>query len=124
MLSEWGPTSALIYSLIATGHNLDLGAAQLNWSSGHLQRRGLPLSAAFDPCTGLRVGGEVLANCYRRTSGSDEQASQGVVPFRVEVRRCIFELTVNGAAITRRPILRELRLRDGFRALPQGVSCR
>ncbi len=60
--------------LATAGHNLDLGAAQLNWSSGHLQRRGLPLAAAFDPCTGLRVGGEVLADCYRRTSGPDEQA--------------------------------------------------
>ncbi len=65
---------ALASHLVAAGHNLDLGAAQLNWSSGHLQRRGLPLSAAFDPCTGLRVGGDVLADCYRRTSGFDEQA--------------------------------------------------
>lgn len=60
--------------LIAAGHSLDLGIAQINSAAGHLQRRGLPLSAAFDPCTGFRVGGDVLADCYRRTAGPDEQA--------------------------------------------------
>lgn len=66
--------SALVTRLIAAGHSIDLGLAQINSAAGHLQRRGLPLSAAFDPCTGFRVGGEVLADCYRRTAGPDEQA--------------------------------------------------
>jgi len=62
-------------ALIASGvTNIDLGIAQINWRAGHLQRRGLSLSAAFDPCTSLRVGGEVLAECWARSSGPTEQA--------------------------------------------------
>ena len=60
--------------LIAAGHSVDLGLAQINSTAGHLQRRGLPIAAAFEPCTAFRVGGEVLAECYSRTSGPDEQA--------------------------------------------------
>lgn len=63
--------------LIAAGHNVDLGAAQLNWAAGHLQRRSLPLAAAFDPCTGFRVGGDVLAECWRRATGLHEQDRLG-----------------------------------------------
>lgn len=64
---------ALATRLIAAGHSLDLGVAQINTAAGHLQRRGLPIAAAFDPCVGFRVGGEVLAECYGRTSGPDKQ---------------------------------------------------
>jgi len=54
-------------ALIARGvTNFDAGAAQINWRAGHLQRRGLPPAAAFDPCTAARVGGEVLAECWDR----------------------------------------------------------
>lgn len=60
--------------LIAAGANVDLGLAQLNWKSGHLQRRGLPISAAFEPCTALSVGSQVLAHCWSRATGSDEQS--------------------------------------------------
>lgn len=60
--------------LIAAGANVDVGIAQLNWRSGHLQRRGLPLSAAFEPCTALRVGSEVLVECWTRATGATEQA--------------------------------------------------
>jgi len=63
---------ALATRLVAAGHSLDLGAAQINTAAGHLQARGLPLSAAFDACTGLRVGSEVLADCYRRASGVEQ----------------------------------------------------
>jgi len=65
---------ALARRLTAAGHNLDLGLAQINQPAGHLQRRGLSVADAFDPCTSLRVGGEVLADCYRHASGGDEQA--------------------------------------------------
>lgn len=65
---------AFAVRLTAAGHNLDLGLAQINQPAGHLQRRGLSVADAFDPCTSLRVGGEVLADCYRRASGRDEQA--------------------------------------------------
>ncbi len=65
---------SLASALVAAGHSVDLGVAQINSAAGHLQRRGLPLAAAFDPCTGFRVGGDVLADCYRRAVGTDEQA--------------------------------------------------
>lgn len=64
---------ALASRLVAAGHSLDLGIAQINTVAGHLQARGLPLSAAFDACTGLRVGGDVLTACYLRAAG-DKQA--------------------------------------------------
>lgn len=65
---------ALAVHLTEAGHNLDLGVAQINQPAGHLRRRGLSVADAFDPCTSFRVGGEVLADCYRRASGRDEQA--------------------------------------------------
>ena len=65
---------ALATKLIGAGHSVDLGIAQINSAAGHLQKRGLPIAAAFDPCIGFRVGGEVFAECYGRTSGADEQA--------------------------------------------------
>ena len=65
---------ALASRLVAAGHNLDLGAAQLNVAAGHLQRRSLPLAAAFDPCTAFRVGAEVLAECWTRATGTGTQA--------------------------------------------------
>ncbi len=68
---------ALASRLIAAGHNVDLGAAQLNWSAGHLQRRNLPIGAAFDPCISFRVGGEVLIECWGRATGANEQARLG-----------------------------------------------
>ena len=63
---------ALATRLVATGHSLDLGIAQINTAAGHLQARGLPLSAAFDACTGLRVGSEVLTACYHRAAGVEQ----------------------------------------------------
>lgn len=67
--------TAAASALIARGiTNLDLGIAQINLKAGHLQRRGMSVADAFDPCISFRVGGEVLAECYGRTSGLDEQA--------------------------------------------------
>ena len=63
---------AVATQLVAAGHSLDLGIAQINTAAGHLQSRGLPLSAAFDPCTGFRIGGEVLTFCYGRTVGAEQ----------------------------------------------------
>lgn len=65
---------ALTDRLVAAGHSIDMGAAQINSAAGHMQRRGLPLSAAFDPCIGFRVGGEVLADCWKRATGVSPQA--------------------------------------------------
>lgn len=63
---------ALATRLVAAGHSLDLGIAQINTTAGHLQARGLPLPAAFNACTGLRVGSEVLVDCYRRAAGVEQ----------------------------------------------------
>jgi type IV secretion system protein VirB1 len=65
---------AALADLLARGvTNVDVGGAQINWRAGHLQRRGLPPTAALDPCVGLRVGGEVLEECYRTAPGATEQ---------------------------------------------------
>ncbi|MBI0537723.1 hypothetical protein D9599_19360 [Roseomonas sp. KE2513] len=59
--------TAYVEALIAQGvTNIDMGATQLNLRAGHLQKRGLPPSAAFDPCTAARIGIEVLADCFTR----------------------------------------------------------
>jgi type IV secretion system protein VirB1 len=51
-------------SLLAAGHNLDLGLAQINVRN--LPRLGLSLEAAFDPCRNLAAGAEVLREGYAR----------------------------------------------------------
>ena len=53
--------------------SLDVGIAQINSAAGHMQRRGLPVAAALDPCVGIRVGSEVLAGCYRTAPAVEEQ---------------------------------------------------
>ena len=53
--------------------SLDVGIAQINSAAGHMQRRGLPIAAALDPCVGIRVGSEVLAGCYRTAPAVEEQ---------------------------------------------------
>ena len=54
--------------------SLDIGLTQINNRAGHMQRRGLPLAAALDGCTAIRVGSEVLRECYRTAPARDEQA--------------------------------------------------
>ena len=54
--------------------SLDVGVTQINSSAGHMQRRGLPVAAALDPCVAIRVGSEVLRDCYRTAPARDEQA--------------------------------------------------
>ena len=53
--------------------SLDVGIAQINTAAGHMRRRGLPASAALDPCVGLRVGAEVLRDCYRTAPAVEAQ---------------------------------------------------
>ncbi len=62
-------------TLIALGHNIDLGLGQLN--SATLARIGLPVEQAFDPCTNIAVAATLLATHYRtaRTRGMEEQAA-------------------------------------------------
>ena len=54
--------------------NLDLGPAQISWMAGHLQRRGLPLAAAFEPCIALGIAADVLRDCWSRAPAREEQA--------------------------------------------------
>ena len=54
--------------------NLDLGPAQISWKAGHLQRRGLPPAAAFEPCTALGIAADVLRDCWSRAPTREEQA--------------------------------------------------
>lgn len=54
---------ALATSLIAEGHNLDVGLAQVN--SGNFDGYGLSVSTAFDPCTNVSVGAMILTRSYQ-----------------------------------------------------------
>lgn len=49
-------------ALLAAGHNLDLGLAQIN--SANLPRLGLRPLQVFDPCTNLRAGASILSGAY------------------------------------------------------------
>ncbi|HEV2301539.1 MAG TPA: lytic transglycosylase domain-containing protein [Stellaceae bacterium] len=51
-------------ALLAAGHRLDLGLAQVN--SANLAPLGLGLADAFDPCRNLRAAATVLVYCYAR----------------------------------------------------------
>ena len=53
--------------------SLDVGLTQINTRAGHMQRRGLPVAAALDGCTAMRVGAEVLRDCYQAAPARDEQ---------------------------------------------------
>ena len=57
---------ALASSLIARGHAVDLGLAQIN--SANVARLGLTVREAFDPCTNVRAGAQILAADYARAS--------------------------------------------------------
>lgn len=51
-------------SLVAAGHDIDLGLAQINIRN--LARLGLSIEAAFDPCRNLAAAAEVLREGYAR----------------------------------------------------------
>lgn len=53
-------------ALMATGHSVDLGLAQIN--SGNLVWLGLSLEAAFDPCLNLAAAARVLQDGYVRSN--------------------------------------------------------
>jgi type IV secretion system protein VirB1 len=68
---SYRPTSrdaavALASGLIARGHSVDLGLAQIN--SANVEALGLTAAAAFDPCTNVRAGAQILAADYARAS--------------------------------------------------------
>lgn len=51
-------------ALELAGMNFSVGLAQVN--RHNLQRLGLNLDTAFEPCGNLRAGGEILSECYSR----------------------------------------------------------
>jgi len=53
---------ALARRLIAAGHSIDLGIAQIN--QANLARLGLNVHTVFDACANLGVGSEILAQDY------------------------------------------------------------
>lgn len=65
---------AAIARMLRSCPSLDIGVTQINTAAGHMQRRGLPVTAALDPRVAIRVGGEVLLECWTRATGQDDQA--------------------------------------------------
>lgn len=51
-------------SLIAQGHTVSLGVAQVN--DRNLARLGVSIKDVFDPCTNLALGGRILTDFYER----------------------------------------------------------
>lgn len=61
--------------LVEHGYNIDMGLAQVNVR--HLQRMGVSIGDAFDPCINLRMGAKILVENYQNAShayGSGQQA--------------------------------------------------
>lgn len=59
--------AALARRLIAQGHSLDLGIAQIN--SRNLAALGLSVEQAFEPCHAFAAAARLLAQGYRRAEG-------------------------------------------------------
>ena len=45
-------------------YSVDIGLMQVN--SQHLERFNLTINSLFDPCTNIRIGGQILTEFYRR----------------------------------------------------------
>ena len=52
--------------LIAAGHTVSLGPAQIN--DRNLRPLGLSVESVFDPCTNVAAGGQILTNFYQRAA--------------------------------------------------------
>jgi type IV secretion system protein VirB1 len=66
---------ATVRELIRNGWNFSVGLAQVN--RYQLERRGVSYESAFNSCTSLKVGGEILGDCYARAyaQSRDQQAA-------------------------------------------------
>ena len=53
---------ALATELLAAGHSIDVGYAQVN--SANFAALGLDVHAAFDPCRNVAAGGRILLSAY------------------------------------------------------------
>ena len=56
------------------GYNFSMGLVQVN--KQHMSKFGLTDESIFDICTNLRVGGEILKNCFIRAKGNEQQRLQ------------------------------------------------
>lgn len=59
---------ATAQNLAAYDWNYSVGLAQINQSN--FERYGLSIEQAFDPCTNLRIGGLILAECFTQHADS------------------------------------------------------
>ena len=59
-------------ALIAAGRNIDLGLGQINVRN--LERLGLSVADAFDPCRNLKASAQVLSEGYRASPGGPQVA--------------------------------------------------
>jgi type IV secretion system protein VirB1 len=67
-------------SLEAQGFNFSVGIVQVN--RFNLPRYGLTYETAFEPCANVRVGGEILTECYQRATArfkGEQQALQAAM---------------------------------------------
>lgn len=56
------------------GRNFSMGLSQIN--RYNLAKYGLDYESVFDPCLNLKVGAEILSECFGRASGNDQEALQ------------------------------------------------
>lgn len=71
---------AAVAELERQGKNYSMGLAQIN--KHNLPKYGITAADAFDPCTSLRVGGLILADCYQRAlprHASEQNALQAAL---------------------------------------------
>lgn len=61
-----GEAAQLARNLIADGHTVSLGLAQVN--DRNLDSYGLTIEQALDPCTNLATGAKILASFYRKAA--------------------------------------------------------
>ena len=67
-------------SLIADGHTVSMGLAQVN--DRNLTRLGLSLQTIFDPCTNIKAGGKIMTDFYERAVtkfGAGERALRAAI---------------------------------------------
>ena len=60
--------------LVEHGYNIDMGLAQVNVR--HLQRMGVSIGDAFDPCINLRMGAKILVENYQNASHAYGRANK------------------------------------------------
>ncbi len=66
---------AMARILIAQGHKLDIGLAQID--SGNLIWLGLTVQQVFSPCTNLRAAQRILIGAYRQAGANGTQSLDG-----------------------------------------------